>query len=190
MKRSIAVIVAGILTVSLTSCGHEEKRVQPAPTAKASATLITKSAKPVSISIPKLNISSKVISVGLKRDGSIQIPPLSHPELAAWYNKGPAPGDIGPSVILGHVDGHGKQGVFFRLRNIKPKDHIVVTRKDGSKVTFSVTKTQYVDKDAFPFGKVFGESLDHPELRLITCGGAFNYKTGHYVKNLIVYAKS
>jgi hypothetical protein len=34
---------------------------------------------------------------------------------------------------------------------------------------------------------VYGPTPD-PELRLITCGGAFDYATGHYLSNIVVYA--
>jgi hypothetical protein len=34
---------------------------------------------------------------------------------------------------------------------------------------------------------VYGNTPD-PQLRLITCGGAFDSTTGHYLDNLIVYA--
>jgi hypothetical protein len=34
---------------------------------------------------------------------------------------------------------------------------------------------------------VYGPVPD-PELRLITCGGAFDYATRHYLSNIVVYA--
>jgi hypothetical protein len=42
-------------------------------------------------------------------------------------------------------------------------------------------------KDRFPTQAVYGPTPD-PELRLITCGGAFDYATGHYLSNIVVYA--
>ncbi|MFD9246154.1 class F sortase, partial [Streptomyces sp. NPDC059556] len=41
-------------------------------------------------------------------------------------------------------------------------------------------------KDRFPDDKVYG-STDRPELRLITCGGRFDKKTG-YAANVIAFA--
>jgi hypothetical protein len=43
-----------------------------------------------------------------------------------------------------------------------------------------------VPKNAFPTKKVYGD-IAFPGLRLITCGGAFNEATGHYVDNVIAY---
>jgi len=42
-------------------------------------------------------------------------------------------------------------------------------------------------KDHFPTLLVYGNT-DHAALRLITCGGAFDYATGHYVDNIVVFA--
>ena len=46
---------------------------------------------------------------------------------------------------------------------------------------------QVIQKTAFPWDAVLGWTTD-PTLRLVTCGGAFDYSTGHYVDNIIVYA--
>ena len=42
-------------------------------------------------------------------------------------------------------------------------------------------------KSRFPTLAVYGPVPD-AELRLITCGGAFDVATGHYLSNVIVYA--
>ncbi len=62
-----------------------------------------------------------------------------------------------------------------------------MTRADGSTPTFRVTRVAQFPKDHFPTAQVYGD-LDHPGLRLITCGGALNEVTGHYVDNLVVFA--
>ncbi|MFI0480425.1 class F sortase [Actinomadura sp. 9N215] len=144
---------------------------------------------PKTISIAKLGVSAPVSQLGLRPDGRIEEPPLSRPNLTGWYKLGPTPGETGPSVILGHVDANKKQAVFYRLKELNEGDQIEVTRQDGTTATFSVISKQDVDKNAFPHKKVFGETLDHSSLRLVTCGGAFDTSTGHYKSNLIVYAK-
>ncbi|MFB4305211.1 class F sortase [Actinomadura sp. GTD37] len=144
---------------------------------------------PTKIAIPEIGVSAPVGSIGLRPDGRVEEPPLSKPNLTGWYDEGVTPGEVGPAVILGHVDANGKAAVFARLKDLKPGDKISVSRKDGSTATFAVQRTQRVDKDAFPHEKVFGEALDHASLRLVTCGGAFDKKIGHYTDNLIVYAK-
>lgn len=99
----------------------------------------------------------------------------------------PTPGELGPAIIVGHVDWDGP-GVFFDLHRVAVGDEIVVTRLDGSVAIFEVTDTEEYPKDEFPTVLVFGE-LDYSGLRLITCGGTFNRKTGHYEDNVVVFAK-
>ena len=52
---------------------------------------------------------------------------------------------------------------------------------------FRVTAVQEYLKDEFPTQAVYGPTPD-AELRLITCGGAFDSATGHYLSNIVVYA--
>jgi hypothetical protein len=42
-------------------------------------------------------------------------------------------------------------------------------------------------KPSFPVNQVFGGTKRHM-LWLITCGGAFDYETGHYLDNIVVSA--
>jgi Sortase domain len=78
--------------------------------------------------------------------------------------------------------------VFYRLSRLRKGDKIVVVRRDGSRARFTVQGSERFPKDAFPTARVYGRT-DAPTLRLITCGGAFDSSTGHYVDNTIVYAR-
>jgi len=42
-------------------------------------------------------------------------------------------------------------------------------------------------KTRFPTSAVYGPTPD-AQIRLITCGGTFDWTTGHYLSNTIVYA--
>ncbi|MFB4301206.1 class F sortase [Actinomadura sp. NTSP31] len=161
----------------------------PAGTTAASNVASLSPSEPTKITISRIGVSAPVGEIGLLPGGRIQEPPLSRPNLAGWYKEGPTPGEVGPAVVLGHVDANKKAAVFYRLKELKPGDKIQIGRKDGTTATFTVERTQRVGKDAFPHQKVFGESLDHAALRLVTCGGAFDPKAGHYTENLIVYSK-
>ena len=63
----------------------------------------------------------------------------------------------------------------------------MVTRRDRSIAVFEVTGVRRYPKDRFPTQLVYGNT-DHAALRLITCGGVFNFSTGHYVGNVVVFA--
>lgn len=142
---------------------------------------------PVSMRIPDIGVTSTLVQLGLNADGTVQVPPVNTPMQAGWYSDGFAPGQDGPAVLLGHVDGDRQAGIFFRLHELAKGAKVMVTRQDGSVLTFTVTRTQRVGKDAFPTDAVYGRTAG-PELRLVTCGGAFDDTTHHYVDNVIVYA--
>jgi LPXTG-site transpeptidase (sortase) family protein len=142
----------------------------------------------VHLSVPKIDAESSLVPLGLNGDGSVQVPPVSQPKQAGWYDKSPTPGQLGPSVILGHVDGNGQEGIFYRLKKMAVGDEIAIKRADGTTVRFTVTKVDEVSKKHFPTEAVYGNTKT-PQLRLITCGGSFNPSAQSYVDNIIVYAQ-
>ncbi|GAA2379802.1 class F sortase [Nonomuraea africana] len=152
------------------------------------ATAALPRSEPVSLSIPEIGVKDAPIEpVGLNPDQTVEVPPLSEPGLVGWYSHRPTPGEKGPAVLLGHVDGYGKPAVFHRAHTLKPGDTLTVKRKDASVATFTVDSLEQADKDAFPTERVYG-ATDSAELRLVTCGGAFDPTTGHYEDNIIIYA--
>lgn len=147
---------------------------------------------PVEITIPTIRAESSLIPIGLNTDGTLAVPPVDQPRQAAWYEDGPRPGEDGPAVIVGHVDGlvdgrAGQPGVFHRLGQLQRGDAVTVLREDRSTVTFRVYRVQRVAKDTFPTWEVYGPTAG-PELRLITCSGVFDRAARSYRDNTIVYA--
>jgi LPXTG-site transpeptidase (sortase) family protein len=135
--------------------------------------------------IPSLGVNAPVIDLGLNPDGTLEVP--TNYQVTGWYSLGPKPGQVGPVVIVGHIDSKGGPAVFYRLRELKAGDTVKVDL-GRSTVTFEVTSMGQYSKDAFPTAKVYGP-VSYPALRLITCGGVFNPSTGHYTDNVVVYAK-
>lgn len=143
--------------------------------------------RPVALTIPLIGVQTKLMYLGLNSDGALQVPPLSMISVAGWYTGSPRPGAIGSAIIVGHIDGYNRAGVFFRLNTLRRGDRIYVRRADGTLVEFRVTSVQTYLKDHFPTEDVYGPVPD-AELRLITCGGAFDPATHHYLSNVVVYA--
>ena len=142
-------------------------------------------AAPVSLTIPLIGVQTNLITLGLASDGELQVP-LSI-SIAGWYTGSPRPGSIGSAIIVGHIDGPSGRGVFFRLDTLTRGDKIYVKRADGTLTEFRVTSVQSYLKNHFPTEDVYGPVPD-PELRLITCGGALDLTTHHYLSNIVVYA--
>ena len=143
---------------------------------------------PVSVDIPAIGVNSKLLYLGVNPDGTIQVPSLeTSADEAAWYKYSATPGQIGASVLEGHVDSYQGPAVFFRLGALRPGDTIDVTLADGITAIFRVTGVREYLKSEFPAKSIYGET-DYAALRLITCGGAFDYSTGHYLSSTIVFA--
>ena len=138
------------------------------------------------LDVPRLRISrSSLVELGVDNAG-VLIPPTST-AVAGWYTGSAVPGAVGPTVIAGHVDSYVGPGIFYRLDALRPGDLISVGRSDGVTVRYRVTDVTTVPKDAFPTRQVYGPTAD-PELRLITCGGAFDYTDRRYLRNVVVSA--
>jgi sortase (surface protein transpeptidase) len=142
-------------------------------------------AAPVALTIPLIGVRTQLIMLGLTSAGELQVP--SSTAVAGWYTGSPRPGAVGSAIIVGHIDSYRGPGVFYRLIKLTRGDKIYVKRADGTLVEFRVTSVQIYLKDRFPTEDVYGPVPD-AELRLITCGGAFDPATGHYLSNIVVYA--
>ncbi len=159
----------------------------PATTAGHRVTL-SEHVPPVEIAVPVIGLRSVLAGLRLNTDGSLQVP--TDYAQAGWYSEGPAPGDTGrPAVIVGHVDSTIGPAVFFKLRELRAGDSILVRRADGTSVGFVVYRTAQYAKAGFPARAVYAPATD-AQLRLITCTGDFDRATGHYQGNYVVYAKA
>ncbi|MFT7867704.1 MULTISPECIES: class F sortase [Amycolatopsis] len=177
------------LVLTLGACSTpEQPKAAPAPVpSSVPVTVPFKGLRPTSVNIPKIGAESSLLAVAVKPDGSISVPSVHTPMQAAWYKLSPVPGDVGPAIVLGHVDGDKKPGIFFKLKDLAPGDEVDIDRSDGKKLKFVVDRVTQVPKETFPRDAVYGNS-DKPELRLITCGGAFDHAEHSYQDNIVVYA--
>jgi hypothetical protein len=144
-------------------------------------------ATPLRVDIPSISASSSLVATGLKPDGSLDVPPVSQPQQASWYDQSPTPGELGPSVVLGHVNGNGKQGVFANLDKVVAGALVTVDRADGQRVTFKVSRVETFPKSSFPTDLVYNDT-PNAALRLITCGGDYDPANRNYLSNVVVYA--
>lgn len=145
--------------------------------------------EPVEVRIPSISVTSPLHALGLADDGTLEVPSGDRYHEAAWYDGSPTPGEVGPTVIEGHVTGAGGvESIFFELGALEPGDTAEVDREDGRTVTYEVYRVDQFAKDAFPTVDVYGPTAK-PELRLITCGGEFDESEGSHEDNTVVYAR-
>ncbi len=148
---------------------------------------IAKTSTPTYFSIPAIGAGGELIELGLESDGTLEVPVDFY--RVGWYRGSSRPGEAGPAVLAGHVDSQvGGAGIFKKLHLLKPGDEVGVALRDGSKLSYSVTRVDRYLKSLFPTALVYGDTADS-ELRLITCGGKFDRKSASYESNVVVYAK-
>lgn len=122
----------------------------------------------------------------LDSERRLPAPPEDEPNLVGWYADGPSPGETGTAIAVGHLDTNTGPAVFGGLGELKRGKRIEVRRADGRTAVYSVDAIKTYQKDKFPNREVYGARA-RPELRLITCGGNYNRRTG-YTGNVVVYA--
>jgi len=185
-------IMGGLAAVGL-AVASQVHAPQPSPAAAgsdgpAAGGPSLERSEPVSLAIPAIGVDSAVLHLGLNADGTIQVPSLvTSAGMAAWYKYSATPGQVGASVIEGHVDSYQGPAVFFRLGALSPGDTIDVRLADGVTAIFRVTGVREYPKSQFPAKAIYG-ATDYDALRLITCGGVFDYATGHYLSSTVVFA--
>ena len=155
--------------------------VAPAPDPSPAAA----APRPVFLTIPAIGVRSRLIRLGLTAQGTLQVPTST--SVAGWYTGSPRPGEIGSSVIAGHIDSYLGPGIFSKLANMRPGELIYVRRANRSLAVFRVYAVRQYPKDHFPTRKVYGPAPE-AELNLITCGGTFDYATRSYLSNTVVYS--
>ncbi|MFF8600345.1 class F sortase [Streptomyces sp. NPDC015232] len=158
---------------------------RPAPKPQPPPAPLARS-RPTTLAVPAITIEAPVIGLGLEPSGSLATPPVDNPRVVGWYANGVTPGERGTAVVVGHRDTRTGPAIFLNLDSLDPGNTIRVARADGRVAVFTVDRVRTYAKSAFPDGEVYG-AAKRPELRLITCGGAFDRKAG-YASNIVVFA--
>ncbi|NUO96348.1 MAG: class F sortase [Nonomuraea sp.] len=175
MARPGRVVLAGAVTGLLLVAFGKSMQTSTTPAAAV---------VPKSIDIPSIDVEAPLMKLGMSKDGEVELPPYEKPKVAGWFSGSVVPGEKGASVIIGHVDTKTAPAVFYKLRQLRKGETVKVERSDGKVVTFKVDTIEQVAKDHFPARRVYVDD----GLKLVTCGGKFDYARGEYVDNIIVYA--
>ncbi|MGW6917708.1 class F sortase [Kitasatospora sp. NPDC054939] len=141
---------------------------------------------PTRIRIPAIKVDAPVTGLGLDAARHLATPPVEQRNLVGWYRDGATPGARGNALVLGHADTRSGPAVFYRLGLLRRGHTVEVVRTDRRTAVFTVDAVQVFPKSTFPDAAVYGDTPG-AELRLITCGGKFDKRTG-YESNTVVFA--
>ncbi len=146
-------------------------------------------AAPVHLDIPAIGVHTPLIGLGLRRDGTVAVPPPASDAPAGWHEHSAPPGAAGAAVLLGRAESaRGGPAVFHRLAALRPGDLVRVRRADGSTVRFTVTIVVRHAGPAVPAGEVSRRTA-YPSLRLVTCGRSVDRARRSYHSTVVVHAR-
>jgi hypothetical protein len=158
----------------------------PAAPIVAEGPLLARS-EPATVDIAEIGLHAPVTAVGLDAVGAVQVPPADQDRRAGWYNQGPTPGELGPAVLVGHLDSVSGPAVFYDVGTVRAGSTVEIRRADQSTAVFTVDTVERFTKTDFPTQRVYGD-LNRAELRLITCGGDYDPGRGGYQDNTVLFA--
>ncbi|MDO5502730.1 MAG: class F sortase [Actinomycetia bacterium] len=138
--------------------------------------------------IPGIGLDAELHAEGL-RGGKIN-PPAG---TVMWYtgHDRVAPGEVGTSVIAGHVVANGRPDAFAQLAQVREGDTVEVTDAAGESSTYEVVRAEVVDKDDLTMdAHVWGPNSSVRRLAIVTCDDAFGFRSdGHRAANYVVIAE-
>ena len=157
----------------------------PAPASASPAQVVTSTVSPpVTLSIPAIGVTARVVPEGLGPGGTLVIPP---PSQVGWYSAGPAPGQSGTTLLAGHIDDNGVPGALLRLNDLELGAAIRVTTAAGRVAEYVVTRRQLLPQQELVRSGLLSQQ-GAPTLVLVSCGGAYDAATHLYLDNIVVVA--
>jgi len=153
---------------------------------------------PVQLVVPSHHLTAAVSANPLDAAGNIFVPP--NPRAVSWASQDAAPGSAQGTIILAaHINYAGVAGAFSDLASYRTGQIITLVMADGRKLNYRVAaeplevpkaKVGARGQELFDQTSSFGPagSPKSGRLLLVSCGGAFDNRTGHYESNIFVYA--
>ncbi|WNI23099.1 class F sortase [Streptomyces sp. ITFR-16] len=160
----------------------------PAARSGPGATASPAPVRPVRVEIPALGVSAPLVDLTLDSGGKLGVPDPADRDLAGWYRDGVMPGSPGTAVVVAHVDTPTGPAAFAGLDTLRPGARVDVRRADRTTAAFRIYAVEEFEKRDFPSDRVYGPSRD-AELRLLTCGGAYDPAAGGYQSNVVAFAR-
>ncbi|MER6011732.1 class F sortase [Streptomyces bluensis] len=147
-------------------------------------------ARPQRLDIPSLGVRAPVTARGLDDRGAIDPPPYARSDGVGWYAAGTRPGAEGAALFVGHAGTGARPAVFHGLGAVRIGETVRVVRDDGTAAEFTVDDVRVVGRERFDARQAYGvrQSSGRAELRLVSCGGAFDRDNGTCTPDVIVSA--
>lgn len=174
------------LGISTNAVSHSTQQPDETPP-DCSDKYVVADKDPRQIELPSIKKSGCIQSVGIDQNTAIAVPSNVH--LAGWYINSVRPGELGVSLIDGHISGRYSDAIFTGLDKIQPGQVIRIQFGDMSWKEFSVRQKEI--RSANETAEVMMQQTQaiSRQLTLISCGGRFNTSTQQYEDRVIVRAE-
>ncbi|WP_405716409.1 MULTISPECIES: class F sortase [unclassified Streptomyces] len=159
----------------------------PVTSSKATVGPAMSRSEPKRLRIPAIGVDAPFTDLAIGATGQLDAPPPNDNNLVGWFKDGATPGERGAAIVAGHVDTMTGPAVFLQLQYLRPGAKVDITRTDGSVATFKVDSVEQFSKAKFPDDRVYADT-NSAQLRLITCGGAYNKTAKDYEDNVVAFA--
>ncbi|MER7725574.1 class F sortase [Streptomyces sp. NPDC096323] len=179
---------AAAVLVLLLGSPLTEPSTSAAPRPGATATAGPSASRPVRVGIPALGVDAPLVDLTLDSRGRLGVPDPAERNLAGWYRDGVTPGSPGTAVVVAHVDTPTGPAAFAGLDTLAPGATVDVRRADRTVAAFRIYAIEEFEKRDFPSARVYGATED-AQLRLLTCGGAYDPAAGGYQANVVAFAR-
>jgi len=134
------------------------------------------------LQLPSFKVSSKIVAEGVdKKTGKFLVP--SDPRIVGWNSYGPQPGEPGTALFFGH---RSSQGALWHVPDMKAGTALRIVGLNGVVTSWKIMSLQEVRKDSLP-ASLF-DNTGPSRVALVTCGGIFDYRIGHFKDNVIAWA--
>lgn len=143
-------------------------------------------AKPITLTIDTIGVNAQIETIEIV-DGVMQDP--TGPWVVSWYKETARPGDEGNVVLAGHLD-YWDVGpaVFYSIGSLRKDAEVRIAGDDNQSYVYLVDTVDLYDAENAPIDEIVGDT-DEPALTMITCGGPFDYQTGHYLQRTVVRSR-
>lgn len=141
---------------------------------------------PVSISIPPIKVQASIEHLALNGPKAVDAP-FKWGDVG-WYDLSARPGTVGHAIMFGHLDSTCCPAVFWLLKDLKPKQTILVHYKWKKPLQFRVMWTKDYPDTHLPAKFMYGPTTQRG-LILFTCSGVFHYDGSGYDHKVVVYAR-
>jgi sortase (surface protein transpeptidase) len=140
------------------------------------------------LEIPSIGVEERMRPEGLV-GGKIS-PPAGD---VVWFtgNGRVKPGQVGTSVIAGHIAANGRPDAFYNLYKLHRGSVVRLRDAAGTTITLKVVQTLTIDKHGLQTNQsVWGSNTTVRRIALVTCDDALGLRPdGHRVANFVAIAE-